>query len=63
MPTYFVTWTATVRGCTRIDAENADDAEHMLLSTEPLPFEPRADVVASLDVTDVEHAVPGTTWN
>lgn len=62
MPTYFVTWTVTVRGTTRIDADDVENAEQIFLSTEPPAVDQHAEV-SEFDVVHVEEAAPGTTWN
>jgi len=51
-----------VRGTTRIDADDPENAEQIFLSTEPPPVDQHAEV-SEFDVVHVEEAAPGTTWN
>jgi hypothetical protein len=60
MPTYHVTWTAGLRGHSRVDANNADDAAQMFLDAEP-QLGPEM-TVSEIEVVHVEEADPGITW-
>ncbi len=62
MPTYLITWTATVRGVTRIDANNADEAEKALSHSGSPPLDDQCEITF-VEVAHVEEAEPGTTWN
>jgi hypothetical protein len=60
MPTYFITWTATVRGHTRVDADNAEKAAQFFLDTDPTLG---TDIdVSNIAIDHVEEADPGITW-
>lgn len=61
MPTYLISWTATVRGVARVDADNAQKAEQVFCED----AEPPLDDCRAEDVTvqNVDEAEPGVTWN
>lgn len=61
MPTYLINWTATVSGVARVDANNAEEAEQAFCHEADPPLDDCK--VANVDVTHVDEADPGITWN
>lgn len=62
MPTYHVTWTAVVKGVTRVDADNAEEAEQALCHDGDPPLDDECQIT-DVAVQHVEEAEPGVTWN
>ena len=59
MPTYYLTWTATVRGHTRIDADDPEKAEQLFLDSEP---DLTSDIaLREVAVVHVDESDPGVT--
>lgn len=53
MPSYLVSWTATVKGVTRVDADNQEEAEQALCHDCDPPL--GEGEVSDVDVTSIEE--------